>query len=175
MNEPQIKHLTDLMFGRHSVLSCLETDGGKVEKIWIQKGLHFPDRLNSLIHSVSKTGTTLHFVDRQALDRLTNRASHQGIALRMAATQYLDLEDWLLTKNNLPATLLVLDGIQDSGNIGAIFRSAAAAKVDAIILPRHGIAPLGATAMKASAGTLNHVNAIRVGKSQKLFADFAAE
>lgn len=165
----------DLVYGRHAVISCLKDSMERIEKIWVQKGLHFPGRLNESIRVAAKSGTVVHYVDRRALDRLTGGSAHQGLALRMSLIDYLALKDWLKTVAERTALALVLDGIQDSGNIGAIFRTAAAAEVDGIIVPRHGTAPIGGTAMKTSAGTVNRIPVIRAGNLRNSLQDLKTE
>lgn len=165
----------DLVFGRHAVISSLDNSMDRIEKIWVQRGLHFPGRLNESIRAASKSGTVVHFVDRRALDRLTGGSVHQGIALRMSLIDYLTLRDWLKTVSERNALALVLDGIQDSGNVGAIFRTAAAAGVDGIIVPRHGSAPIGGTAMKTSAGTINQIPVVRAGNLRNGLQDLKAD
>ncbi|MBN1878650.1 23S rRNA (guanosine(2251)-2'-O)-methyltransferase RlmB [bacterium] len=163
MNDSARLQKSDLVYGRHAVISGLENESERIEKIWLQRGLHFPGRLTEMIRISVRHGAVLQTVDRQALDRLTGGARHQGIALRISLVDYLDLRTWLDKTGSGPATLLILDEIQDSGNIGAIFRSAAAARVGGIVIPKHGSAPIGGTAMKTSAGTVNQVPVIRVG------------
>lgn len=153
----------DVIFGRHAVLSVMEQKSNSVERIWVQKGLHYPRRLQQIIRSAAGTGVVVQHVDRPALDRITGNANHQGIAVRTALVTYLNLESWLDEVAEKEVCVLVLDSIQDPGNLGAIFRTAAAAGVGAIIIPRHSTAPLGGTAMKASAGTLHRIPVIKVG------------
>lgn len=152
----------EIIYGRHSVQMCLEKDMTSVEKLWIQSGTKIPATLKKLIDEVRKTGAVVQVVQRQPLDRITDGGAHQGIAVRTAAVSFTSLQDWLNAQTGKEILVLILDGVQDPGNMGAIFRSASAAGVNGIILPKKGSAPLGATAMKRSAGTLNQVPAIRV-------------
>jgi 23S rRNA (guanosine2251-2'-O)-methyltransferase len=152
----------DIIFGRHAVSSVLEKGEASIEKIWVQKGLHFPSHLHDQIRRAARQGMVIQYVDRPALERITNRGNHQGVAVRTALVSFTGLDEWLgrnLSKNLL---VLVLDGIQDPGNLGAVIRTAAAAGVDAVIIPKHATAPLGGAAMKASAGTLNRIPVIKV-------------
>ncbi|HPQ40294.1 MAG TPA: 23S rRNA (guanosine(2251)-2'-O)-methyltransferase RlmB [bacterium] len=155
--------LTDIIYGRHAAQTGLETCRDNIEKIWIQKGIHLSDRIMRELKTARKLGAVLQYVDKKALDRLTRGAAHQGIALRKAAVVPVDPGEWLRTHGSEESSLvLALDGVQDPGNIGAIFRSAAAAGVNGVMIPKHGSAPLGATAMKTSAGTLQSIPIIRV-------------
>lgn len=154
---------SDLVYGRHAVQNSMESDAERVEKVWIQKGLRFSDNITRLVKRVKTSGAVVQYVDKKVLDRLTRRSNHQGIVLRQAAVAPVDLGVWLQSAGSAAESLvLALDGVQDPGNFGAIFRSAAAAGAGAVVFPKRGSAPLGATAMKTSAGTLNSVPAIRV-------------
>lgn len=153
----------DIIFGRHAVLSVLEKDDASIEKIWVQKGLHFPQHLHDQIRQAARTGVVVQYVDRPALERLTSKGNHQGLAVRTALVAFTGLEEWLGCNPLENLLVLVLDGIQDPGNLGAVIRTAAAAGVDAVIVPKHDTAPLGGAAMKASAGTLNRIPVIKVG------------
>ena len=120
-------------------------------------------RSQQIIRSAAGTGVVVQHVDRPAMDRITNASNHQGIAVRTALVTYLNLRDWLARISEKNMLVLVLDSIQDPGNLGAIFRTAAAAEVDAILVPKHSMAPLGGAAMKASAGVLQKIPVIKVG------------
>ncbi|MGB3977144.1 MAG: 23S rRNA (guanosine(2251)-2'-O)-methyltransferase RlmB [bacterium] len=158
----------DIVFGRHAVQSVLEQKTNSVERVWVQKGLHYPKRLQDLIHDIAGAGAVVQVVDRPALDRITGSANHQGVAVRTALVSFHDLEEWLNGISDKKVCVLILDRIQDPGNLGAIFRTAAAAGVDAIIVPRHSMAPLGGAAMKASAGTLHRIPVIKAGNLRQV-------
>jgi 23S rRNA (guanosine2251-2'-O)-methyltransferase len=152
----------DIVYGRHAVLAVFDKEKGQIEKIWTQKGLHFPVKIIDNIRESVTMGAVVQYVDRRALDRLTEGANHQGIALRKSSATIYGLEEWLEKYNKPILSVLILDGIQDPGNLGAIFRTASSADINAIIMPKHASAPMGGAAMKASAGTLNSIPAIKV-------------
>mgnify|MGYP000849573526 CR=1 FL=1 len=154
----------DIAFGRHPAETILKNPEATIDRIWVQQDVHFPDAFRSVLFAVKKRGIKLNFVDKKTLDRLTNGAVHQGIVIRMMVCRPIDYEDLL----NMPDVsehrcFMVLDHIQDPRNLGAVFRSAAAAGIHGILLPRHASAPLSGVAMKASAGTLSQVPVALIG------------
>ena len=111
-------------------------------------------------------GVPVKVVPREALDRRAGgRLKHQGVLaeLEEARVELLDLEGLLDRIDGSEVPLLVLlDGVQDPGNLGAIIRSAYALGADGLILPQDRSAPLGPTAIKASAGTALHLPVAKV-------------
>lgn len=110
----------------------------------------------------------VQMVPSQKLDGITN-IQHQGIIAYKTLVQYYDLQDIIDQVNSLGQTplFLLLDGITDVRNIGAIARTAVCTGVHGIIIPDKGVAALGEDAMKASAGALSHVQIIRVNSLVK--------
>lgn len=162
-SQPHDQLGADFVYGRHAVGRSLEADCSRIEKVWIQKDARFPEAVMTLVKQARKTGIAVQYLDKRALDRMTGGANHQGLVLRKTLVSKVMLADILERAARMDRSVMIaLDGIQDPGNIGAIFRTAAAASVDAVIVPLHGSAPLGATAMKTSAGALTSVPAVRV-------------
>ena len=110
----------------------------------------------------------VQMVPSQKLDGITN-IQHQGIIAYKTLVQYYDLQDIIDQVNSLGQTplFLLLDGITDVRNIGAIARTAVCTGVHGIIIPDKGVAALGEDAMKASAGALSHLQIIRVNSLVK--------
>ncbi len=98
---------------------------------------------------------------RQRLDDIAHTEHHQGVAGYFHARPALTLHD-LLDHARAPALLVVLDGIQDPQNVGAIARSAEACGADGIVVPRHHAAPVTGAAAKASAGATEHLPVVTV-------------
>ncbi|MBN1356262.1 23S rRNA (guanosine(2251)-2'-O)-methyltransferase RlmB [bacterium] len=143
-------------------MQCL--DGRRVEKLWILHRLSGVDPFRRLAQDSRKKGIAVSYVSRQALDRMTGSSSHQGLAARLAVIDTLGYEAWrkALPRPGNPALVLVLDQVVDPGNLGNIFRTASAASVHGIMVPKHGTAPFSPAAFKASAGTLDRVPVTRV-------------
>jgi 23S rRNA (guanosine2251-2'-O)-methyltransferase len=106
---------------------------------------------------------------RRALDRLAGGQSHQGVVAELASLAYATREE-ALEGASRPELLLLLDGVEDPGNLGAILRSAAGAGAGAVFLPRHRAAGLGPGALRASAGTAGKVPVVREKNLAELVA-----
>jgi len=149
-----------LIFGRHPVLDAIKS-GASVDKLLIQQGVR--GEFEKEIRALSKANNIpLQTVPKERMARIT-RANHQGIIGFLSLIRYYKLEDVLPTiyeKGETPL-LLLLDGITDIGNFGAIARSAVCCGVHALIIPRKGVAQINADALKASAGALVNIPVCR--------------
>lgn len=136
------------VYGLHAVRAVLRQGDIPVSRAWALDSRHDP-KLESLIGEVQAQGVKVERVPRRELDRLAPNARHQGIMLELpggvaAAVSEQDLEGFLATAKP-PILLLVLDGVTDPHNLGACLRSADAAGVQAVILPKDksvGITPV---------------------------------
>lgn len=154
----------DLIHGRHPVVQCIQYRKEEIEHIWIQQNLQKQSHTRKIVSEMRKTNAVVSFVSRRALDRLTHGACHQGMAVRVATIRVQDFKTWKteIDKKGSESIILALDQIQDPGNVGNICRSAAAASVSGIMIPKHRSAPFSAAVMKSSAGTLGRVKIARV-------------
>jgi 23S rRNA (guanosine2251-2'-O)-methyltransferase len=118
-------------------------------------------RIAGAVDEARARGVPVDRVEPAALDRLAGGAAHQGIAAEVGRPRPLDLAD-LVAGAKSPALLLVLDGIEDPQNLGAILRTADAAGVDGIVRQTRHAAPLAGAAVKASAGAAAHVRLAEV-------------
>jgi 23S rRNA (guanosine2251-2'-O)-methyltransferase len=155
---------TNIIYGRHPVTQCFKRQHDKIEHMWLQSTLTEHDRFRRMISEARKSGIVVSLVNRKTLDRLTQGGVHQGVAVRLSAIKLWEFSPWLdqLPDGNRPAVVLALDQIRDPGNMGNIFRTASAAAVDGILIPKHESAPFSPAAVKASSGTLDMVPAARV-------------
>jgi 23S rRNA (guanosine2251-2'-O)-methyltransferase len=112
-----------------------------------------------VVNLARESGTPVRFEDRGALDRLSSAKSHQGVVALGAAKQYAELED-VAPQSKL---LVVLDGVEDPHNLGAVIRTAHAAGAGAVIIPERRAAGLTDTVAKAAAGALEYLPIVRAG------------
>ncbi|MEK6777891.1 MAG: 23S rRNA (guanosine(2251)-2'-O)-methyltransferase RlmB [bacterium] len=155
--------MSDFIYGIHPVEEALGLQAGAVERIWIQRGSRNP-RVQKIIQAARKNAVELSFEEKKRMDELAQGARHQGaIALcgKKAVYSLEDLMDIPSRRGEAPF-FLVLDQVEDPGNLGAVIRSAVATGVQGVILPERGTAPLGAVAFKRSAGVLDKVPVVRV-------------
>ncbi|MEO5362439.1 MAG: 23S rRNA (guanosine(2251)-2'-O)-methyltransferase RlmB [Magnetococcus sp. DMHC-8] len=153
---------SDLIHGLNPVLALLADPARVVESITFLKGGH-GNRLQEAIDLARQRGLRPHFADRVTLDRLSNQGVHQGVVARVGLRRQPSWDDLLERVQAAPrAVLLLLDGIEDPRNLGAVLRSAEAFGAMAVVLPRDRTAPLSAVAFKASAGAGERLDVVRV-------------
>ena len=149
--------------GIHAVREALES-GRAIDRISIARGRH-GDRVEDLVRLARQRSVPVRFEDRAQVDRLAGTREHQGVVALAAAKKLLGLED-LLTRIALTggkkALLVLLDGVEDPQNLGAIVRTALAAGADGVVIPERRAAPLTEAVERASAGALAHLPVARV-------------
>lgn len=154
--------MSEIIYGIHAVKALLEREPQRFIEVFILKGRE-DKRLIPLIQDIEANGITVQVANRQLLDSKSEGGVHQGIIARIKeGRQYHenDLPD-LIEKMNSPF-LLILDGVTDPHNLGACLRSAEAAGVHAVIVPKDRSAPLNATAKKVASGAAETMPLIRV-------------
>lgn len=149
------------IFGRHPVLEALQA-GQSLEKVWLQRGTRgeFEKNLRRLCRDRQVPMT---ITDKDRLSKMV-RGNHQGVVALLTAATYYKLEDvlpFVYEQSQVPL-MLILDGVTDVRNFGAIARSAELCGAQAIIIPSKGSAGLTAEAVKTSAGALSRLPVCRV-------------
>jgi len=145
-----------VLIGIHPVTEALRAKR-PLDRILIARGA-CGHRLQEVIGLARATGVAIRFEDRSALDRLAAAKSHQGVVALGAEKHYAAIDEIPLGA----ALLVVLDGVEDPHNLGAIIRTAHAAGADAILIAERRAAGLTETVAKAAAGALEHLPVVRV-------------
>jgi 23S rRNA (guanosine2251-2'-O)-methyltransferase len=151
----------NLICGINPVLEALRARTRHFDRLLVVKGLR-NRRVTEAIAEASKLGIPLRFEARETLDRLAGGVPHQGLIAVVSAKPVLSLES-VLEQARTPPLLLLLDGVEDPRNLGAILRTAEAAGADGVLLPDRHSAGLSETVARASAGALEHVHVARIG------------
>ena len=151
----------EIIFGIHAVSEALRSRPKSISHIAIARG-RSDAKLQKIIEAARAAGVALRLEPRQALDRLSNGGTHQGVIAALTAKAYSDVSDVLAQRRSKFAFILVLDGIEDPHNLGAIIRTADAAGADGIIIPERRAAGVTGTVAKASAGAVEHLPIARV-------------
>ena len=144
----------EMIFGIRAVIESIQA-GKEVDKILIKRGLQ-SDLSRELFAIIRDTNIPLQRVPQEKLDRLT-RKNHQGVIAFISAITYQKLEDivpFLYERGKVPFIVL-LDGVTDVRNFGAIARTCECAGVDAIVIPSRNSVSVNADAVKTSAGALH--------------------
>ncbi|MCF6515642.1 23S rRNA (guanosine(2251)-2'-O)-methyltransferase RlmB [Lactobacillus sp. S2-2] len=154
----------DFIIGRHPVVSALKSDQS-INKLFLQNGIKSDD---DTIKKIVKLAKERHLVisnaPKQKLDLMSDNQNHQGVILSIAAFEYADIDDLFENakeKNEAPF-FVILDNIADPHNLGSIIRTADAAGVHGIIIPKHRAVGLTSTVAKTSAGAIQRVPVARV-------------
>lgn len=144
----------ELIAGRNPVVECLRAEV-PATALYVALGIEADDRVAEAVRGAADRGISVLEVQRGELDRLTNGAIHQGIALQVPPFSYTHPDDLLAAANESeePALLVALDGVTDPRNLGAVIRSAAAFGAQGVLLPQRRAAGVTAVAWRTSAGT----------------------
>jgi 23S rRNA (guanosine2251-2'-O)-methyltransferase len=151
----------NLICGINPVLEALSAATRHFDRLLIVKGTR-NKRVSEALTRAGQMGIPLRFEARETLDRMAGGIPHQGIIAVVSAKPVIDL-DTLLDQARTPAFVVVLDGVEDPRNLGAILRTVEAAGADGVVLPDRHSAGLSETVSRASAGGLEHVKVARVG------------
>ena len=148
-----------ILYGIHAVEQALAA-GRPLERLLVARG-RGGRRVQEALTAARAANVPVRFVSRAELDRLTGTPQHQGLAALAGAKRYADLEE-LIVQAPSPALFLLLDGVEDPRNLGAILRTAYCAGVDAVILPERRAAGITPAVEKVSAGASEHIPVARV-------------
>lgn len=154
---------TEVVYGLHAVRHALLQSADKVTEIWVQEGKQESKNIKTLLASAGSI--PVHSVPKHTLDKLAEFGRHQGIALRQQKHPpglQVDLEDLLVDAYKSKPLFLILDGVQDPHNLGACLRTADAAGVKAVILPRDRAVGVTASVRKVASGAAENLPIIEV-------------
>ena len=149
------------LYGMHPVTDAVR-QGRKFERILFRKGLE-GEQFRALLDEATQRGLPYQFVPGEKMNRIV-KGAHQGVVAYLAQIDYVSFEEMVegaLSRKANP-TFLLLDGISDVRNLGAIARSAECAGIDGIVVPERGSAAINADAVKTSAGALLRIPTARV-------------
>lgn len=147
------------LLGIHVVEEALRA-GRPLDRIVIARGRH-GTRMEEIVNRARQQGVPVRFEDRSQLDRLAGSREHQGVVAIAGSRAPIAIED-LLNKKPNNSLLVLLDGVEDPHNVGAIVRTALAAGAEGLVIPERRAAGLTETVARASAGALEHLQVARV-------------
>jgi 23S rRNA (guanosine2251-2'-O)-methyltransferase len=153
--------MSDIIFGIHPVSEALKRGERRFDYVSIAKDRNDP-RVQRIVDDCRAQGISVRFVAREDIDRATRTSNHQGVMAQTTSKKFTDIDDLLEHKRGEYSFLLVLDGVEDPHNLGALLRSADGAGVDGVIIPERRAAGISGTVVKTSAGAAEHLNVARV-------------
>lgn len=146
--------------GRNAVIEAIRS--GQAKKIFIKNGKK-DGRLLSIAEEAQKKGLPVIEKDLDELDDMTRGVVHQGIVAELKPYEFADLDQVLSKNKGKDPFLILLDGVEDVRNLGAIVRTAECAGAAAVLLPKHKSPPVTAAAMKTAAGAFMYLPVCQVG------------
>lgn len=153
-----------ILSGIHPVAEALRAKH-PLDRILVAQGAGGP-RLQEIIDLARRAGVPVRFEPRASLDRLAGSSAHQGVVAMGAASKYADLDAAAAAQ-----LVVVLDGVEDPHNLGAIIRTAHAAGAEAIVIPERRAASVTDVVAKAAAGALEYVPIVRVTNINRALED----
>jgi 23S rRNA (guanosine2251-2'-O)-methyltransferase len=164
------------LYGVLPVLEALRAGSRRVERVTVAEGAH-ESRLHELFDLARAAGVPVRRAPRAELQRIAAGANHQGVIASVAAAAYHDSDELLerlaaRVREGSPPLAVVLDGVEDPRNLGAIIRTAECAGVDALFVPERRAAGLTETVAKAAAGALEYLPVARAANVARLVENF---
>lgn len=147
----------DIIYGIHAVREALRSGARPLLRLLLA---HQDRQLADIAKLAKAARVPIHVEPRPALDRLVPHGNHQGVIAEVAAKRYADVDEILQTakKRGEPPFLVILDGLEDPHNVGAILRTAETAGVHGVFIPERRAVGLTGTVAKTSAGALDHLH-----------------
>ena len=169
-----LKASMNVIFGINAVAESLKARGRAFE--WVGVATERKDlRLQKLIQDCRKGSIPVRFLPRVELDRMAGSGSHQGVVAVTSNKQYNDLDDLIAAKRGQYALIVVLDGVEDPHNLGAILRTADASGADGVVIPERRAVGITGTVVKSSAGASEHLPIAKVTNIARTLEDLKAQ
>lgn len=155
----------DIIYGKNSVLEAL-SGNREINKIMISKTNHSDSKMEEIKELAHNRGIVFQFVGKEKFAPYQG-VNHQGVLAQIAPIKYVEIEDFIEKhKNSNSSSLVILDGVEDVHNIGAIIRTCVCAGVDGILIPSRRNCQITSAVEKTSAGAINHIDIIKVNSLQ---------
>jgi len=153
---------TRIVYGRNPVKELVE-NSKNIDRLVVKRG-EKDGSINVIISLARSKGIAITEADTKKLDMYSSGGKHQGVIAFLTPIEFLTLDQLLAStsESGLDPFYLILDGVEDPQNLGAILRSAVCAGANGVILPKHHCAPLTAAACKASAGAVEYIPIAKV-------------
>jgi len=158
------------IYGINAVTEALKARGRAFEWVGVAKDRH-DLRLQRVVEESRRNGIAVRFVPRNELDRMAGNNAHQGVVAVTSAKQYSDLDDVVAAKRGQYSLVVVLDGVEDPHNLGAILRTADAAGADGVVVPERRAVGVTGTVAKVSAGASEHLPIAKVTNIARTLED----
>jgi len=164
----------NILYGINTVTEALKARGRAFEWVGVAKERN-DIRLKRIIEDCRKAGVQVRVLSRVELDRMAVAGAHQGVVAVTSSKQYTDLDDLVAARRGQHSLIVVLDGVEDPHNLGAILRTADAAGADGVVIPERRSAPVTGAVAKASAGASEHLPVAKVTNISRAIEDLKSK
>ena len=154
--------MENLIYGKNAIIEALESNTREFNRILISNTSRADEKVEKIKELAKANGVVFQFVGKEKLNQLALEARHQGIIAQVSPIKYQDLDEFIEKHADQLTSVVILDGVEDSHNLGAIIRSCVCAGVKGIILPSRRGVLINSTVEKTSAGAVNHISIIKV-------------
>jgi len=159
-----------VLFGINPVIEALKAGSRSFDYVAVMSGRR-DARAQSIFEAARDAGVPVRQVSRDQLERLSGTHTHQGVVAVTSEKHYSDIDEVLDNKRGEHNFLVVLDGVEDPHNLGAIIRTADGAGVDGVVIPERRAVGVTGTVLKASAGAAEHLPVARVTNINRTLED----
>jgi 23S rRNA (guanosine2251-2'-O)-methyltransferase len=159
----RMKNDSNFIFGVNPVLEKLRASPDEVTEILLADK-HAGSSLRSIATEAQRLGVRVTYANHKVLDRLAAGGKHQGVIAKVAPYLYADLSDWLQNESPVPSPdwILILDGLTDPRNFGALLRTAEAVGIRRVLIPKDRSVGVTPSVVKASAGAVHYLQVCRI-------------
>ena len=155
-------HENNYIYGKNPVCEILLKNPKRINKIYIQKGIFYDNRLKKINELAILNKIQIQQTNLQKFSEYFNdKPNFQGVIASVSSVEYIELADFLNQEKQGFKRIVILDEVSDPHNFGAIIRTTAAAGFDAIMVSNHRTAPITAVVEKVSSGAINHIPIIK--------------
>ena len=153
----------DVIYGKNSILEALSAGNREINKIIISKNIHTDGKITKIKELAESKGIVYQFAGKDKFQPY-EEFNHQGVIALISPIQYADLDEFIekISKKQDFSSVVILDGVEDVHNLGAIIRTCVCAGVDGIIIPSRRNVQVNATVDKISQGAVNLIPVIKV-------------
>lgn len=151
----------NFIYGRNAVYEAISKSYNRINKIIISKNTTNDSKINEIIDLAKSKGIVFQIIPKERFSAYSE-TNHQGVIAFVSPVEYTDFYEFLKREKTGFSKIVILDGIEDPHNLGAIIRTSACAGFDAVIIPSRRNAQVNATVEKTSAGAINHIPLIQV-------------
>lgn len=152
--------MDDIIFGKNAITEALISGEREINKILISKSIHSDAKIEKIKTLARERGIIFQFVAKEKFQPYAE-FNHQGVIAQISPLKYADLNEFL-EQNHQNSSVVILDGVEDPHNFGAIIRSCVCAGVSGIIIPSRRNVQVNSVVEKTSAGAINHIPIIKV-------------